>query len=139
MIPASLLAGIVGALATAVCGAAAAEAVEQARGAPTDAGGFYVEYVSKPSPIPLNEIVTLEVRTFESDRSTPAAGAVVTASAFMPAHGHGTTIQPRVASRPDGSATVTGLLLHMPGHWELRFGVARGGRMERVKFDVSLE
>jgi YtkA-like len=102
--------------------------------------GSFVAYVPTPDPIPLNELFTLTVRVSDpGDRTQPITDAVVTASAWMPAHNHGTALQPRVESHGDGTATVSGLLLHMAGHWELRLGIARKGQMERVTFDVWIE
>ena len=104
------------------------------------AGGFFVAYVPTPDPIPLNELCTLTVRVSDSrDPAQPITDAAVTASAWMPAHDHGTALQPRVESHGDGTATVSGLLLHMAGHWELRLGIARKGQMERVTFHVLIE
>ncbi|MDC8014608.1 FixH family protein [Tahibacter soli] len=124
--------------ALAIVAAGAAHAATH--GAATGGGSYYVEWTSEPDPLPLNALFALRVRVLRGDdRATPVAGAQVTASAWMPEHNHGTTLQPDVAPQADGSATVTGLLLHMPGHWELRIGVAANGQMERVVFPVDLE
>ena len=106
----------------------------------SSAGSFLVSYVPTPDPIPLNELFTVTVRVSDPRHpDQPITDAVVTASAWMPAHNHGTALQPRVESNRDGTATVTGLLFHMPGHWELRLGIARNSQMERVTFHVSIE
>ncbi len=105
----------------------------------TSAGSFYVMWWTEPEAIPLNEMFTLHVCVVEpNDHTTLILEAVITADAWMPAHNHGTTLQPRVQSHGDGTATVTGMLLHMEGQWELRFGVAAGARMERVSFPIQL-
>ena len=67
------------------------------------------------------------------------SGAVVTASARMPEHQHGTNLQPRITSHGDGTATGVGFLWHMEGKWELRVGVASGGKMEWTVFPFELE
>lgn len=153
----SRLSRLVGVLALAVCagvaaaaggtapaedtaqaeGAQPAEARPAVYGAATSGGSFYVEWSPEPSPVPLNELFAVRFRVLDpADRETPVAGAAVTADAWMPEHGHGTTLTPRVDSHGDGTATGEGFLLHMEGRWELRVGVAVDGRMERAVFEV---
>lgn len=122
----------------AVVAAGAAHAATH--GAASTGGSYYIEWTSEPDPPPLNALFVVTVRVLRGDdRKTPVAGAQVTASAWMPEHNHGTTLQPAVEPHADGSARVTGLLLHMPGRWELRLGVAANGQMERVVFPLDLE
>jgi hypothetical protein len=138
------------ALALAVAAAAAAgpddaadagseDGGPQRRGALTSAESFYVEWWTEPEPIPLNEMFVVHFRVLEpGDRRAPVHDAVVTASARMPEHNHGTTLQPHIDSHGDGTATGHGFLLHMEGTWQLRVAVAVGARMERATFDVDL-
>ena len=37
----------------------------------------------------------------------------------MPAHGHGTSVQPEVSETAPGVFVAAPLYLHMPGEWEL--------------------
>lgn len=106
----------------------------------TSNGTFYVEWRPVPDPVPLNEMFEIRFRvSLAEDREKPVPGAVVTATAFMPEHNHGTTLQPQVESHGDGTATARGFLLQMEGHWELRVAVALNGQMERATFDIHLE
>ena len=68
----------------------------------------------------------------------PAAPEAVSVDARMPAHGHGMNYRPSIAALGGGSYRADGLMLHMPGRWELVFEVREDGRAERVvhAFDV---
>lgn len=132
----------------------------------TTGGSYRVEIEADPYPIPLNEMFTLHFRITEGrmteghiaedpsaedpiaedpiaevqgQDSPLVSGAVVTASARMPEHQHGTNLQPRITSHGDGTATGVGFLWHMEGKWELRVGVASGGKMEWTVFPFELE
>ena len=117
----------------------AAPPPEARHGAETSGGSFYVEWWPEPAPVPLGELFEIHFRVLDpGDRTTPVAGAVVTASAWMPAHNHGSPLEPRIEAHGNGTFTGRGFLLQMEGHWELRVSVAAGGRMERAVFDLDL-
>jgi hypothetical protein len=59
--------------------------------------------------------------------------------AQMPEHRHGMNYRPTVAATGDGRYVARGMMLHMPGRWQLLFDVERGGRTERLAADVVLE
>ncbi len=59
--------------------------------------------------------------------------------AQMPEHRHGMNYRPTVATTGDGRFVAQGLLLHMPGRWQLLFDVERGGRTERLATDILVE
>jgi hypothetical protein len=108
-------------------------------GAVSSDGSYYIEWSPNPAPLPLNELFEIHFRVSHAERREQlVAGAVVTASAWMPAHNHGTSLQPVVQSAGDGTAIGSGFLLHMEGDWQLRVGVAVEGRMERATFDFNL-
>jgi hypothetical protein len=68
-----------------------------------------------------------------------AAGDVaVDVSAFMPDHGHGMTTKPIVKRIQDGRFEASGLLLHMPGFWELYIDISRAGVTERAQFSLDI-
>lgn len=108
-------------------------------GAVSSGGSYYVEWRPEPAPVPLNELFVIHFRVLHAeDRGALVAGAVITASAWMPEHNHGTSLQAQVESKGDGLAVGSGFLLHMEGHWQLRVGVVADGTMERVNFDFEL-
>ncbi len=52
--------------------------------------------------------------------------------AHMPEHRHGMNYAPAVKTTAPGRWRVEGLMLHMPGRWELVFEVRAGGRTDRL-------
>lgn len=58
----------------------------------------------------------------ESGGTLPA-GLALDVDATMPAHGHGMNTTPVVESSANGSFSVSGMQLHMPGTWRFAFEV----------------
>ncbi len=73
------------------------------------------------------------------DRTRLAPDARIHADAAMPEHDHGMNTKPKVRANSDGSFAVSGMLFHMPGHWELYVDVTSAGVTERAQFDIQLE
>lgn len=59
-------------------------------------------------------------------------------SAWMPDHNHGLVQLPEVLDLGGGRYRVEGLLLHMRGRWELRFGIFDPGVRETVVVELEL-
>ncbi len=127
-------------LAMTICIDAYATEVSAPNGVLTSESNYYVTWIAAPDPIPLNEMFALRFRVAPAaDHDALVPGAVVAASAWMPLHNHGTSLQPQIESHGDGTATGRGFLLHMPGLWELRVAVMVNGQMERATFRIDLE
>ncbi|MCU0970178.1 MAG: hypothetical protein MUF03_15455 [Rubrivivax sp.] len=62
----------------------------------------------------------------------PASLRLDAVDAVMPEHRHGMNYRPSLQALGDGRWRAEGLLLHMPGRWELRFDVADGDSRERL-------
>jgi hypothetical protein len=108
----------------------------------SNAGGYVVGYTSRPDPIPLNEPfeLTVEVRRAgTAGPGPPVDGAALTVDGRMPEHRHGMNVVPEVRAIGDGRFTVTDMLFHMPGRWELHFDVTESGVTERAQFTVHLK
>jgi hypothetical protein len=61
----------------------------------------------------------------------PVAGLTLTVVPFMPAHGHGASVEPTVSETAPGVYVATPLDFFMAGNWELMTAIARtpdGGR-----------
>jgi hypothetical protein len=71
-------------------------------------------------------------------RDGGAAPGEVRVDATMPAHRHGMNYRPSVQRRGDGRFEATGMLLHMPGRWELVFDVRAGPDSETLRATVDL-
>ncbi len=103
-------------------------------------GGTYLVEIRSTGPIPLNEIFSLEFRTFDAAApAKPIKNARITVSTWMPAHQHGGNLEPQISYRDEDSAWGEGFLFHMEGLWQLRIGVMANGLMERVVFDIDME
>lgn len=67
------------------------------------------------------------------------AARLVAVDAFMPAHGHGTNYRTEIAATGPDRWRAEGLLLHMPGAWELRFDIDTPAGRERLVQQVEVE
>lgn len=101
---------------------------------------YVVVFTSEPTPIPLNEPFGLNVQVLDARRDLEVVtDAEITVDAAMPGHGHGMNVVPRVWKNNDHTVTVSNMLFHMPGHWELYFDITRRGRTERAQVDIELD
>jgi len=58
--------------------------------------------------------------------------------AQMPAHGHGMNYRPTTAQTGPSQFKVSGLMLHMPGRWQLTVDLVQGNRRTRLARDIDL-
>jgi hypothetical protein len=122
------------ALAAAALPACAAACEPPLRGAAvgTIAGTRYVIAWQAPAPLPLAEFFAVDFAVCARDGGridTPRVDAT------MPEHGHGMNYRPAVAAQGKGRFRADGLLLHMPGRWQLSFAV--GGEVLRAAIAVE--
>lgn len=75
-----------------------------------------LSYRSDPAPIPLGKPFALEIAV-----CPPPRGLAV--DAHMPAHRHGMNYRPSIRDLGNGRYRAEGLVLHMPGAWELVFDI----------------
>lgn len=103
-------------------------------------GGTYRVRVQAPDPWPVNELFTLEA-TVERGCDPPRrpVDARLRVDAAMPEHRHGMNTDAVVTPLGNGRFGVAGMLLHMPGRWEMHFDVTDGGVTERAQLDFILE
>ncbi len=124
---------------------------------PSNDGHYALCYTTTPEAIPLNEPFAMEVWVYDGDRPDVLTRTVyLDVDAAMPEHRHGMNRIPRVralvppsaqvdsshhpyGAAGDGRFEVSGMLLHMPGRWEIHFDVTRGAITERVQVEVVLE
>ena len=97
---------------------------------------FVVDWRVEPAPLRLGEFFTVVVSVCER-AGKPVSSLKVDAT--MPAHQHGMNYAPTVTSEAAGRFRANGLLLHMPGLWELRFDLAGGSTRETVRSTVELK
>lgn len=103
-------------------------------------GAYRVTY-ERPNggALPLNEPFTLTVSVYRRDGAARQTDVALTVDASMPEHMHGMNVRPTVTANEDGTFTAEGMLLHMPGRWELYFDVRHGGVTERAQDELTLE
>lgn len=106
----------------------------------SNGGAYMVRYRTVPDPIPNNEPFSIEVMVYDAgDTAETATDVSLVADAAMPQHRHGMIRKPSVENHGGGAFTVTGMLFHMSGAWELYFDITRGAVTERAQFDIDLE
>ena len=59
--------------------------------------------------------------------------------ARMPHHRHGMLVQPTVVRTGPGTFRAEGLMLHMPGYWELYLDVVHRGMVERAQAAFEID
>ncbi|MHC4948165.1 MAG: hypothetical protein ACYTG1_07875 [Planctomycetota bacterium] len=105
----------------------------------SNAGTYRVTWsVRGGGPVPLNEPFAIVTRVLDAE-GRPATGVSLEVDASMPEHRHGLNRRPDVQALGQGSFEVDGVLLHMPGRWELYFDVVRDGAVERAQEEIVLE
>jgi hypothetical protein len=85
-----------------------------------------------PAPLPLAQFFAIDFAVCARDGSAVKTARV---DATMPEHGHGMNYRPTVQPRGNGRFRADGLLLHMPGRWQLAFAV--GGETLRAALNVD--
>ncbi len=95
-----------------------------------------IVYRVKDAPIRVGEPFALEVAACPKGAASQVQSLVVDAQ--MPEHRHGMNYAPKVAATGDGRFSADGLVLHMPGRWQLTFDVRLDGRRERLTHDLAL-
>lgn len=58
---------------------------------------------------------------------------------WMPAHGHGSDIEPKISEQGGGSYTVDNIGFPMPGPWEVTIGVSADGNEDAFGFTLNVE
>ena len=101
-----------------------------------ESGDVVVLFRTVPAAIEIGQHFAVEAIVCAGPPGAPSGLRV---DAYMPEHRHGMNYRPTVTSRGGGAYVAEGLLFHMPGLWQLRFDVERGGRTERLTADMEIE
>jgi len=105
----------------------------------TAASGSFTVRWSMPDPIPVADPFRVRIELFEDPACTrPLEGGTCRIDAAMPHHGHGMNVVPRVRPTGPGAWEAVGMLLHMPGRWEIFVDLERDGLLERAQSTVVL-
>jgi hypothetical protein len=104
--------------------------------AQTVAGTRYaLAWIALPE-IRVSEFFTLEVVVCAAPGQPAARTLRVDAS--MPEHQHGMNYRASVRPRGPGRFVAEGMLLHMPGHWQLSFEINVGAQREVLTGDLQV-
>lgn len=102
-------------------------------------GLYRVRWTPRPSPLPLNEMFALDVSVERAgEPGVPPTDATLLVTAIMPAHAHGMRRFPQVTTRAAGQFEVTGMLLHMAGHWQLGLRCYGDDAPDEALFDIHV-
>ncbi len=105
----------------------------------SNGGTYRVIFQPLVGAVPQNEIFDLEVHVLEAGERILSREIELAFDAEMPAHQHGMVTEPKVEGPDGGRFLVTGVLLHMPGIWQLYFDITRSGRTERAQVAIEIE
>jgi hypothetical protein len=104
----------------------------------SNGGRYLVTFEPSAKPISLNEEFRLRLRIVDARNGGPADATSLRVTATMPAHYHGMNREARVRKLADGTWEAEGLLLHMPGFWQINFDIGEGAATERAQLDVNV-
>ena len=97
---------------------------------------YRLAFRTEPATLALGQPFAIELRVCPFVGAAPPERIAVDAT--MPEHRHGMNYTPSVVARGDGRYRAEGLMLHMPGRWELAFEIKAQGRSELITFDIRL-
>ena len=119
-------------LAGVACGGGGPAAAPQSFGADpdqtlaSDSGALTIAVRFSPDP-PTAGSDAAQLSFIDAD-GAPVSGLALTVVPWMPAHGHGTSVDPTVTETEPGTFVAAPLYLFMPGSWELRMTI--GGTVD---------
>jgi hypothetical protein len=77
-----------------------------------------VELRTAPEQPPSRGVASMQLRV--SDRAAaPVDGLALDVVAWMPAHGHGSNVKPKITAEGEGTYRLDDVVFTMPGAWEL--------------------
>jgi hypothetical protein len=102
-------------------------------------GRYFVRWRPLAEPIPMADPFDVEVEIW-TDETMSESGDYdsILVDAGMPHHGHGMNVRPEQERRADGSWVARGMLMHMPGRWQVYVDVFDDGRLERAQWSMWL-
>jgi hypothetical protein len=86
----------------------------------SDSGGLRIEVRTSPEQPPSRGLASVELVIRDAATNAPRSGLSLSVLPWMPAHGHGASLQPTVAETAPGTYVISGVDFFMPGSWELR-------------------
>jgi hypothetical protein len=137
----ALLAGLIALVAAAPAPARGATdpcaVAGEAGGGRVQSDRYVVVFATRPPRIAVG--THFQVEAIVCPRKDAPAPTGLRVDAYMPEHRHGMNYRATVTPRGPARWLADGLLLHMPGRWQLLFDVQADGRTERLVAEVVLD
>ncbi len=102
-------------------------------------GSWRVRWAAEPADIPLDALFDVTVAVEPAGGGAVPDDVALALDARMPHHRHGMLVQPTVTRIGPGRFRVEGLMLHMPGYWELHLDVVHRGVAERAQAAFEID
>lgn len=95
-----------------------------------------VAYRWDPAPLKVGQFFSADIIACRSPGPVTRIGV----DATMPAHGHGMNYRPKAVEVAPGHYRFSGLMLHMPGRWQITVDLYDGTRLvRRLTRDLDLK
>ena len=98
---------------------------------------YQIAYRTDPQTVPVGTHFVVDFAVCPRDKA--AAPSAVRVDANMPEHRHGMNYRPVVTKVSPGVYHAEGLLLHMPGRWDLTFDIVTGNTTQRLASTLRVE
>lgn len=95
-----------------------------------------IAYRWEPAELKVGQFFAAEIVACRTHKDAPAPEIRIDAT--MPAHGHGMNYRPSATSTAPGRYRFTGLMLHMPGTWQIAIDLLQDGKRTRLTREVNL-
>jgi YtkA-like len=95
-----------------------------------------VAYRFDPPTLKVGQFFAAEVIACRAPGGEPVREVLIDAT--MPAHGHGMNYRPSSIRTGDGHYRFTGLMLHMPGAWQITVDLVQETKRSRLVHGVNL-
>jgi YtkA-like len=100
------------------------------------ASGAEVAFRFEPQDLKVGQFFAAEVIACRAPGGEPVRDVLIDAT--MPAHGHGMNYRPSSTRAGDGRFRFSGLMLHMPGAWQITIDLVQGTKRTRLTREVNL-
>ena len=87
---------------------------------------YSIFFTPSKEKIPFNRYFDMQVQIRNSMQQLIVFPLTLQVDASMKAHRHGMNVQPTIEALGHGKYKIKGMLLHMPGEWQLEFTIHRG-------------
>ena len=90
----------------------------------SDSAAFEVEIRTLPSQPPVLGVSSVQMVVREPESDAPVSGLELEVVPWMPVMGHGSSVEPVATEIEPGTYELTGVVMFMPGTWQLRTTLA---------------